>query len=486
MARKVESADELLRRYDQGERDFSEADLRDASLRWAELTGVKLAAAKLSGAKLWGADLSGADLSEADLREVRLSGANLSGANLTGARFGGADLRRANLRAANLSGARLSGADLRHAFLGYAALSNAHLDRADLSGVYLRKADLRAANLRGVNLRGANLRKADLGEADLSEADLTEADLREANLVGVNLSGVDLSFPKLHGANLREVNLRGHDLRGADLRCVDLRGVDLSEADLRFAQLEDADLSGAVLDGCALGAGTDLLAANWQTLTVSGTTYNRAAVERGDQVLPIGQPTPLRFVFGVDGELDGDDLLAVREVIRSVLSARGTKVKLEVSESGDVLLVEGLGSTRQAGQAGVLFQLVQHAVREGLRAQPHQTRDDQRSEPGQQLMALVTGSLENEGLLRLVGRLDLREIELRTAEEVGQFERLVNDRRLARRVTIIEQNVRFAKAFAATPKARDLLLSFLGLDQVAKAFQAQVDAARAAARRESE
>jgi 2-iminobutanoate/2-iminopropanoate deaminase len=50
-------AEELLKRYAVGERNFHEADLC-----WAILSG-----ANLSGANLSGANLSGADLSDANL-----------------------------------------------------------------------------------------------------------------------------------------------------------------------------------------------------------------------------------------------------------------------------------------------------------------------------------------------------------------------------------------------------------------------------------
>jgi uncharacterized protein YjbI with pentapeptide repeats len=55
-------AEELLKRYAKGERDFFKANLREANL---------------GGANLSGANLSGADLREANLREANLRGADL-------------------------------------------------------------------------------------------------------------------------------------------------------------------------------------------------------------------------------------------------------------------------------------------------------------------------------------------------------------------------------------------------------------------------
>ena len=138
-------AEELVRQYKAGRRDFSEANLSGANLSWANLRGANLYGANLSKASLYGANLRGADLREADLSEANLSEADLRWANLI----------RANLRGANLSDASLYGANLR---------------RANLSGTYLRRADLSDANLRDANLSEANLSGADLRWADLSWA----------------------------------------------------------------------------------------------------------------------------------------------------------------------------------------------------------------------------------------------------------------------------------------------------------------------------
>ena len=164
-------AEELVRQYKAGRRDFSEANLSGADLRTANL----------SGANLRRANLSKADLHLADLRRANLSGADLIGANLSEADLSGANLRGANLYGANLSDASLYGANLR---------------RANLRGADLSYVNLRRANLRDTNLSGANLREANLNEANLSRANLSEADLRRAYLSWANLSGANLSGAK--------------------------------------------------------------------------------------------------------------------------------------------------------------------------------------------------------------------------------------------------------------------------------------------------
>lgn len=139
------SADELLRRYASGERNFVNANLRYATLSKCLLEGVNLSYAKLCKAALSDANLSGADLTAADLSEADFSKANLSKTCLA----------RTNLCKANLRGADLRGADL-----SKACLDGANLDEADLRGANLSLADLRGASLNQVNLSGANLQGA--------------------------------------------------------------------------------------------------------------------------------------------------------------------------------------------------------------------------------------------------------------------------------------------------------------------------------------
>ena len=148
-------ADELLRRYAAGERNFINANLRYALLCSRSLREANLSYAKLSLADLSKANLSGADLTAADLSEANLSQASLSNICLV----------RANMTRANLSLADLRGADL-----SKACLSDADLSLADLRGANLSLADLRGAKLRGANFSGTNLRGAKVIEGDLAEA----------------------------------------------------------------------------------------------------------------------------------------------------------------------------------------------------------------------------------------------------------------------------------------------------------------------------
>jgi len=96
------STQELINRYQAGERDFKK---------------IKLTRVDLSGIDLSVADLTGADLSEANLSGANLSGTILKGSNLSGADLSGADLSWADLGMANLTGANLREANMNMSIL---------------------------------------------------------------------------------------------------------------------------------------------------------------------------------------------------------------------------------------------------------------------------------------------------------------------------------------------------------------------------------
>lgn len=278
---------DLLDRYQTGERNFAHVDLSGANLsgfnlRDVDFTGVNLTGANLNWAFLSRAQLTGACLRRATLRSATLTSANLNQAILSGANLSKADLRLAQLQGADLNWAVLQEADLSGADLQGAKLDRGDLERAKLGSACLAKTELMEANLRralltNANLNQANLREAHLEEANLREATLIQATLIEANLSGVYLRSANLSEADLHrviltGADLSEANLSQADLSRAnlvgayllktsffkahllraDLQDAYLLRADLNEANLRGADLRRADLSGAYLSDAIL------------------------------------------------------------------------------------------------------------------------------------------------------------------------------------------------------------------------------------------
>ncbi|MEG3847413.1 pentapeptide repeat-containing protein [Microcoleus sp. herbarium19] len=266
---------ELVKRYTEGDRDFTGINLNEANLSRINLSQSILRRASLFVTNISGANLSDADLSFANLNVARLSSTNLSRAILNGATINVANLVRADLSEAQLIGASLIRGELVRCELVKTNFSGANLTEADLREVKLTQANLCGANLRSANLRGASASEANFTEANLHGADLTKAqlngvnlsnaDLRQASLQQVNLCGADLS-----GANLKWADLSGANLNGADLSDVKFSGANLNGADLRNTNLANAHLAHADLTEA------NLINADWVGADLTGATLTGA------------------------------------------------------------------------------------------------------------------------------------------------------------------------------------------------------------------
>ncbi|MEG4350942.1 pentapeptide repeat-containing protein [Microcoleus sp. LAD1_D3] len=265
----------IVKRYTEGDRDFTGINLNEANLSRINLSQSILRGASLFVTNLSGANLSEVNLSEANLNVARLSSTNLSRAILNGATLNVANLVRADLSAAQLIRASLIRSELVRCELSKTNFSGANLTEADLREVKLTEANLCGANLSGANLRGAsassanfqeaNLHGADLTKAELSGVNLSKADMRQASLQQVNLSSANLS-----GANLKWADLTGANLNGADLSCAKLSGANLNGADLRNTNLASASFVHADLTE------TNLINADWVGADLRGATLTGA------------------------------------------------------------------------------------------------------------------------------------------------------------------------------------------------------------------
>lgn len=167
--------EELLQRYEKGERDFRKISLifdeweRDKSgeARVDEFgKGIRrpgIGERCLSGTNLSGVDFRGSDLSDirmysqglilchANLSKLNLSVFLFRGSNLSGANLNGARLFRANFTDANLSGAKLDRVMAPEATFIHTNLTSASLIKATLTEAWFTKANLTTANFRNAN-----------------------------------------------------------------------------------------------------------------------------------------------------------------------------------------------------------------------------------------------------------------------------------------------------------------------------------------------
>ncbi|WP_315788273.1 pentapeptide repeat-containing protein [Fischerella sp. JS2] len=166
------NVEQLLRRYDTGERDFTGVEIVEFRLR--HLTEI---------------NLSGSDFRYANLQKLvrytegiklNLSCANLRGLNLEYAHFEHANLQKADLSytdmwCAALHSADLTGADLSGAKLHEAVFYNVNLSRANLSGAHLLDTHFDYANLTEANFKYA--RKVNFGNAYLQDTIMPDGNI---------------------------------------------------------------------------------------------------------------------------------------------------------------------------------------------------------------------------------------------------------------------------------------------------------------------
>ncbi len=129
-----EEAIDLIKRYENNQRNFQDFQLRRADLRGINLRNTDFCGVDLSYANLRDVDFSGADLRDAYLNEADLTGVNLTGANLGEASLIKVYLIKANCYKTNFSGAYLTGAYLTKSSFEKADFSSAYLNGAKLSG----------------------------------------------------------------------------------------------------------------------------------------------------------------------------------------------------------------------------------------------------------------------------------------------------------------------------------------------------------------
>ncbi|GGA28430.1 pentapeptide repeat-containing protein [Okeania sp. KiyG1] len=248
----VVSAEEFLRRYSEGERDFTGINLSGVDLSGKSFSDSKL---NLSNANFNGANLSGADLRDLNLTGAKFQSANLSEIKLYSANLSQTKFINSNLNKANLYNTKLEKAKFRNVNLSEANLESANFTEANLSGVNFSNSQLsNDANFSSANLKKANLSRLNLRNANFTNADLSQADLSKVNLLNAKFEGAKLQMVTMNQALCSETTVfpKGFNFTklgvyfiapAASLSEVNLAGRDLSHVHLREANLQGANLN---------------------------------------------------------------------------------------------------------------------------------------------------------------------------------------------------------------------------------------------------
>ncbi len=122
------AAEEVVRAYSSGRKDFSLKDMSMQDLQKADLSESKFHDSKMVRANFQGADLSRANFTNSDLRQAMLRNADLSKSLFRSSNLEGVDLRGANLNYANFQQTKLKGANLCGANLSHTNLTPEQLE----------------------------------------------------------------------------------------------------------------------------------------------------------------------------------------------------------------------------------------------------------------------------------------------------------------------------------------------------------------------
>jgi uncharacterized protein YjbI with pentapeptide repeats len=164
------TAEDFLKLYREGQRDFPGADLSGMSFDCEDLSDINLAGANLRGTKLCENNLANANFQNADLRGVKIS-AECRGHNID---FSDTNFEATGMYEGIIEKANFSRANFRNASFAQFLMTGCNFNAADFSNSWISETDFS-----GSSFIGANFHKAHV-DVNFFDATITEADFSYA------------------------------------------------------------------------------------------------------------------------------------------------------------------------------------------------------------------------------------------------------------------------------------------------------------------
>ncbi|MGB6299596.1 MAG: pentapeptide repeat-containing protein [Rivularia sp. (in: cyanobacteria)] len=291
--------EEIIKRYEAGERNFAGIDLRFINISYScfldtNFSDTNLECSSISGTDFINANFSGANLEWSYLPNLLIN-SNLSNTNLQKAKWRGATFVNVDMTGADLTGAdltsrkttKLIGCDLRNANLADIKIDESVVlvstimpdgsIRTDSTKQIIDAQQLRQRFYREWqdNFQGIIMHDADLSGIDLHGTWMYPLNMSEAYFSNVNFMNADLS---------------GIDFNRSSFICCNFRGANLESANLEGAVFISVDFTEANL----IGAGTNLIRCilvNFQG--ANGSIYGYFYV---NTILPDGRYIPILII----------------------------------------------------------------------------------------------------------------------------------------------------------------------------------------------
>ncbi len=239
--------DEILQRYQDGERNFSHCVSLSQDFSNMNLAGANFKRAKLIGSTFANANLEGASFVGAELSLTCFSGANLKGANFSLATITGANFTCAYTEDTNFAGAAQSPAkdygekkktDVKTVLDEYSK------GKRDFSSIIIANADFGGKKLNGIILKNSVLQNSNFSWCDLTNADISNADLMNGFFIGATLRNTNFSKAYMYFTTIRDSHLEDTNFEEADLSWCDISG-----ANLACAKIAGTKLAWSIIDG---------------------------------------------------------------------------------------------------------------------------------------------------------------------------------------------------------------------------------------------
>lgn len=168
-------AEELLRHYEMGERNFSEVFLEGGSFENLTLEPMNLSRSHISNLQFKNVVLKGVRIDHADINNVSLEHVDFSGSVLEYSRINHVTLKNSNFQGSSMSNAKLSSI----------IAEDSNLDEVNFDEVCGNWVDWSAglrSKLTNCSLVRSKFRYSRLWGLDIQDSDLTEVDLTEAEV----------------------------------------------------------------------------------------------------------------------------------------------------------------------------------------------------------------------------------------------------------------------------------------------------------------
>ncbi len=196
-------AEEFLKLYKEGQRDFPGADLSEMDFTCEDISNINLAGATLRKTTLCETNLANANFQNADLREVEIT-AETRGSNID---FSGANFEGTGMYEGIIEKANFSRANFKDASFAQFLMTNCNFNGSDFSNAWLSETDFSGGSFNGAIFHQAYI-DVNFWDADITGADFSYAFFQCSPKDLIETRGIDVTAANFANAVFLPPRLR--------------------------------------------------------------------------------------------------------------------------------------------------------------------------------------------------------------------------------------------------------------------------------------